>query len=212
MKEIRPGWVALHGKEVLADEDLPSCCRREVYTAGEVVDCPGCGARWNQVVRADGPAGEAERLYPGRHEKPEEGGAQIAMWFLHLPEAHPAWQHYMLTLIHLRDLPGMPPATKEREDDTHEIVPMPLDSGNEPHVEDLDSMRALTPPNIAVQFRSGSDEEAMEVAEMVVWRLVRGTLPAEPVGIRGAEEGWRQMVRVYADGERALNEHDGKGV
>ena len=212
--EIRPGWIAPGGEEVLRDEDLPGCCRRRApeHGLGEAFDCPSCGARWKRVVAVDGPLGWGERIYPGRHEEARQGGTQIAVWFLHLPGAHPLWDRYMFSVIHLRDQEGMPPATKEREDDTHEVVLMPLDPEKGPRVEDLDSMSALTPPNVAAQFRSASDEEASDVAETVAWALVRGTLPVEPVGIRGAEEGWRRMVRTSATIGRLQSEHDGKGV
>ena len=209
---VKPGWIALYGEEVLRDEDLPNCCRRSAPEngTGEAFDCPGCGAAWKRVVPVDGPLGWGERILPGRHEEARESEAHIAAWFLHAPNAHPVWDRYILSLIHLRDVPGFPPANKEREDDTHEVVLMPLDPERSPRVEDLGSMVAMTPPNVAVQFRSGSDEEAMEVTETVAWALVRGTLPVEPVGIRGAVEGWKHMVRMYATGARVLNEHDRK--
>ena len=209
---VRPGWIAPGGEEVLQDADLPSCCRRVAPEdgTGEAFECPGCGAGWKRVVPVDGPLGWGERILPGRHEEAREGGTQIAVWFLHLPGAHPVWDRYTLSVIHLRDEEGVPPATKEREDDTHEVVLMPLDPEKKPRVEDLGSMAAMTPPNVAVQFRSATDDEASEVAETVAWALVRGTLPVEPVGIRGAVEGWKHMVRTYATGARVLNEHDQK--
>jgi hypothetical protein len=48
--------------------------------------------------------------------------AVLDSWLLHAPNAHPFWSWYVVSTCSLRDVAGMPPATKETRDSSHELV------------------------------------------------------------------------------------------
>lgn len=43
-------WVSELGEEVMYEQDLPDCCRRDSRGSEEAFECLSCGARWNAAV------------------------------------------------------------------------------------------------------------------------------------------------------------------
>ncbi|MGB3634712.1 MAG: hypothetical protein WA982_11780 [Rubrobacteraceae bacterium] len=43
-------WVSELGEEVIYEQDLPACCRRDSRGSEEAFECFVCGARWQAVV------------------------------------------------------------------------------------------------------------------------------------------------------------------
>ena len=177
-----------------------------------------------------GPFGRAEsvRLDPAMRRAPEQE-ANLAIYLLTLPEAHPAWSQFILTVCHLRDVPGQTkPAVKHFPTATHELLLMALNpeplagelgsSGDKvPRwttanlYDRMDAFRAeqkgwfLSPMNVIEHFEVATDHEAVLVVEMLVGSLVAGFLAPEPDGIIGARDEWRRQVAMAA--QHALESH-----
>lgn len=103
-----------------------------------------------------------------------EDHAGVAEWLIHAPWAHPVWHSYFLTTIHLRDLPGKPPAVIYLPNATHELLLYALDP-DAACCEEIIRGEAdvgascLQPANFAAQFIAESDDDAGgRIAETVV--------------------------------------------
>lgn len=120
----------------------------------------------------EGPAGKAW-VHNFPHEKPDHQ-ASVQAWILHAPNAHPAWSHYVLNLIHLRPIEGVKNAKKYHEDATHEVIVFALDPDKP--ITDGQHVTVLNPPNYMEQFRADNDAAALEYVEGVIKEIVVGTL------------------------------------
>jgi hypothetical protein len=148
----------------------------------------------------DGPAGYGFRatLLPPDDRATADSMACLARWNLTLPGQHPFWERYCLSVCHLRDCAALTPANKESPDRTHEINVTAIDP-NYPNEEFQKGGVAFPLPiNHVVQIIS-TDAKAVEVAEFMVQRLVDGQELAEPSGITGARERFRNSVIKACD-------------
>lgn len=73
--------------------------------------------------------------------------------------AHPVWSHYALSIVHLRDTDGAPPATKHFPEATHELVIAALDP--------KDNKTPPFPANYCGQFAFAEDHQAAAFARAV---------------------------------------------
>lgn len=60
---------------------------------------------------AQGPGGMMWKIHVESNPQTRDGlwGAILGLWLLHVPDAHPMWEYYILMVYHLRQLPNMPP-------------------------------------------------------------------------------------------------------
>ena len=145
-----------------------------------------------------GIAGTAtEILRQGKPDQPD-WEATIAMWFLNCPGQSAAWDHYLLSIIHLRDIKDVPPAHIRVPGATHEVLLVALDPGQYPSPTKVDSWTMLRPINVEEQIHLPDDERAKELLHMSALAVVTGLLPAEPA-LSGAVEPWRTtLIRTSA--------------
>lgn len=134
-------------------------------------------------------------LEPYRAEHPE-WSATLASWFFILPRQSPAWDKYQLSVVHLREAPGVPPAVLNYPGAEYEIHFWALDPQLHPAFDVLETWRYLEPTNYVSQFGGVTDEKAIEACEEMARHLVRGHLPAEPQGIHGARELWKTYLQL----------------
>lgn len=99
----------------------------------------------------------------------------VSYWFVVCPSSHPHWNNYLVSLIHLRDIPGVVPATISVEEATHECVVMALDPKEEMDAEKMSTILSTTlnipylkPINIAQQFKAENDAQAMNMVEQAL--------------------------------------------
>lgn len=144
----------------------------------------------------EGAYGNGTEVIAVEIEVPDEA-ATIRSWFFHCPGQSPAWEHYALHLIHLRDLPSVPPADKVSPEMTHELLLGALTPAKNPVAENMETWAFLTPFNACEQFEVDSDEKAIEMTEMVAQAIVDGLLPAEPA-LSGAREPWHTVIKNTA--------------
>jgi hypothetical protein len=89
----------------------------------------------------------------------------IDQWVVEAPWAHPVWHSYLLVLIHLRPIPGMPPPKMYLQDATHEmwLYALDPDKSRREIIESANmSGSLLQPMNFGAQFIELSDELASE--------------------------------------------------
>jgi hypothetical protein len=81
--------------------------------------------------------------------------ATLDWWIITAPTWTPHWSQYALSVVTLADTPGVPAATKKRDDVTHEVIVFALDPDYGPFVAadvtDRD-VKPITPINIAEQI------------------------------------------------------------
>lgn len=77
--------------------------------------------------------------------------------------AHPVWSHYAISIVHLRDTEGAPPATKHFPEATHELVVAALDP--------KDNKTTLLPLNYCGQFAFPDDDHASAFAREIAARI-----------------------------------------
>jgi hypothetical protein len=124
-------------------------------------------------------------------------------WIITAPYWHPLWSQYVLAVITLADLPGVPPAHKERPDVTHQVLVMTLDPNSGPYdAATVTELHFLQPGNIAAQFTT-TDDQARDLAPLCVRAVVDGLLTPEtadaPAKTRAA---WRQVIHQTLEHHR----------
>lgn len=118
----------------------------------------------------------------------QDPAAALARWVLHLPGQHPFWSYYLLSVVHLRDLPGFAPAYKRSPDMEHEVTLFALDPAVTPDPDNPATIKVLTPVNYVEQFAGLTDEQARLLGAQLALAFIAGQLLAEPSGISGARE------------------------
>jgi len=121
--------------------------------------------------------------------------ATLKCWFLDLPGAHPFWHCYMLSVVSLRDILGVPPAQKQYPDAEYEMHLIALNPELKPNPSDLKTITHLYPPNYVSQFHELTDSEAITLGLTMAQGLVDGKLIAEPQGVVGARSWWDENIR-----------------
>jgi hypothetical protein len=143
-----------------------------------------------------GRAGRAERckLVP----KTPAQAANLASWPIEAPGQSPAWSHYLLSVAHLRPMPGVDPPAKQFPEAEHEILLVALDPAIGPRADDQETWHHLIPANAAVQFGGATDEEAVRVLDLAAKAVCDGVLPAEPAFPRRGQEVWKRAIQETA--------------
>lgn len=136
--------------------------------------------------------GTAESVIPAPETIAQQ--ACLAVWFLHLPKVHPFWFHYVLSIIHLRPIAGAKDAKKDYPKAEYELMLYALDPAPNPRADKKATWRFLQPINMRLQFHGIDDAGIAELARLVAYGLVNGHLIAEPQGIHGAYDHWRQSI------------------
>lgn len=98
--------------------------------------------------------------------KPDHS-ACLACWVMHRPGAHPAWAWYVVTIIHLRDIPGVRPAVKRYPEAALELSVYALDP-DRPVDIDEGPWHFLMPCELEYQFHGVSDRDATRICETYV--------------------------------------------
>lgn len=152
--------------------------------------------------RIEGIAGWAERWTAVDRARPEQAGT-VAAWLVYAPNQSPAWSHYLVSVVHLRDIPGAAPAKLQRPGMTHEFILVALDSQLWPTVNTPETIHHLRPVNAICQFQVDTDERATEIAELAARAIVDGHMPAEPPFQWQGQRLWQECIDRTAEHARS---------
>lgn len=191
------------GEEIFADDPLPIRHNLTAYVCcdhfGDImgVECSKVaagGAGGPDPARPGylGRAGVAIQILLGDLADPAQE-ATLAAWLIHAPGQSPAWSDYQVSVIHLRDIPGVPNARIGRAGATHEMVICALDPTYRPNARDHESRVPLLPMNAEIQF-TGTDEQAISLAELAARAICNGALPAEAPTRGQGQQIWRAAI------------------
>lgn len=153
-----------------------------------------------------GPYGTAERVTGAPANAAQTG--TLAAWLLHVPGASPAWSHYLLCVVHLRPIPGTPPAKKQYPEAAYELLLYALDPSKHPRADDAQTLYPLHPLNVVEQFDGVIDAQAIDIVESCAHAILAGTLPVEPEGI-GGRALWRASLALTVE-HAATGGHRGR--
>lgn len=114
---------------------------------------------------------------------------------------HPFWDHWLVYLVSLKDIPGIDPPKKSYPEAEYELAIWSLQapdgqrSGMKASLADIEAGRKgfaiLTPPDAVNQFHGLTPDEANSVLRLVVTAIVGGR--ASP------DSDWRNWWRVYIE-------------
>ena len=161
------------------------------------------GTRINEPPTLQGRAGQAWMIRqpaPGARFK-RDHDATVAMFLLRVPGAHIAWNHWIMSVIHLRDIPGVKPAHKEFPEATHEFMIVALDPGEALPALDVTPewrVRRLTPVDVLEQFTAADDVIAEHVLDLAVRAVVDGFLSPD----QDFRSAWKQAIAGLAKDHR----------
>lgn len=140
-----------------------------------------------------GLAGRADEvIFEGEPDQPD-WQATLGLWFLTCPGQSPGWENYVLSVIHLRPIDGVPPAHIRVAGATHEVMVVAIDPEYSPVPTDPSSWHFLWPLNVEEQVHLPNDQAAKQLIEDSARAVTIGVLPAEP-GLAGAVEPWRTTL------------------
>jgi hypothetical protein len=152
-----------------------------------------------------GPHGTAQRL---ALDPTLTGADTTVAWWLLTGHWHPAWSQFLISVIHLRDVPGSPDAKLHFPGATHELLVCALNPGDPPKVHDATTLETgglkavggwLDPVDVVHQF-TATDEEMTELADLCAEACVNGQLTPSTDDNRTAyREAWLSAcVRTLA--------------
>lgn len=123
--------------------------------------------------------------YLGTHGEGWDVPIDLVKWpaalycgLIYAPQAHPFWQYHTLHVVHLRPLPGQPPAKKRSPSMEYELAVL----ANNPEKPRPDPDNAvgsffyLEPPDLVEQFNGVTDEQAARIGRACVRACMDGTL------------------------------------
>lgn len=151
-------------------------------------------------------------------EKPEamermDWAATVSSWVINAPSAHPMWSWWQLSVVHLRDIEGVPKAHKQYPEAQFEFLIMAFNP--EKGVPDIDLMDAgkewgkpagtfLSPVDVVHQFHGVTDDQAAEIARVSAWAVTTGLLSPDQDYRSRWEFHLKETVGHWASGK-----HDG---
>lgn len=113
---------------------------------------------------------------PEAYAKPDHE-AGLASWLIESKRFHPLWYNWTVNLIHLRDLPGVPPAKKHYPEAEYELLILALDPDSTPDPDDaVTCSKFLTPIDVVKQFHGITDKQAIDMVRAAVLCICHGRI------------------------------------
>ena len=104
--------------------------------------------------------------------------AGLASWVINCPLAHPAWDSYLLGVVHLRDIPGTPEPARHYPGAQYELMISAIDpeAHPAPDPEHERTFKLLAPPNVVEQFHGITDSQAAFIGRQAARAIVEGRI------------------------------------
>lgn len=129
--------------------------------------------------------------------------ATLASWLVKRPGAHPFWQWWLLSVISLRDIEGVPPAHKRYPEAEYEFMIATVDPESHPDPKPEDALPGfglLRPIDVIVQFHGVTDDQARRIAGLAIDAIVHGMLSPDQDYRRSWESAIRNTVDHFVQG------------
>jgi hypothetical protein len=128
--------------------------------------------------RFEGPYGTAQHATVPDHPATS---TTVATWFMDLPNQAPgdAWRNYLLTVVSLDVVPGMPPPRLRYPEAEYELLVAALAPDAGPHADDVETWALMEPVNLVEQFHGVSRQQATRIARTLAQACTKGILLAE---------------------------------
>lgn len=149
--------------------------------------------------RYDGSHGTALRILDRKNFMPN--GTCCESYLVYAPGHSVAWDHYLISVVHLREHKGIARATKRFPQATHEMIQYALDPAQNPVPENCKSLVHLIPINVVWQFVA-TDDEAIKLCFLLAAAAADGRMYMEPEGINGAKEHWATVMKLILPNTR----------
>lgn len=106
----------------------------------------------------------------------------LAVYLVNADGWHIGWNWWQVSVVHLRDEPGVAPARKHYPIAEYEIQILAIDPSHnlpDPDAPLPQDIRPLHPFDLIHQFHGVTDEQAAEIAALVVERAVNENVPLD---------------------------------
>lgn len=135
--------------------------------------------------------------------------AGITCWLINVPGAHAFWAYWTITVISLKDLPGVPPAKKQYPEAEYEFIIMAIDPERCPNPDPdriiVDGYPWLTPLDVVEQFHGISEVDCRRLAEGAVQAILSGRISPD----QDFRSAWKGLiagtVQHFIEGRHSLN-------
>lgn len=120
--------------------------------------------------------------------------ATLASWLVNVYGAHPFWQWWAVSVVHLRDVPGQSrPAHKAYPEAAYEFLIVAIDPAWPEASSTADDLELpfLSPIDVCEQFHGVDDANAFRFCGMAVDLIVGGRLSPD----QDYRSVWREVVR-----------------
>lgn len=167
-----------------------------------------CGTRIADPPTHSGRSGRGWRLdLPpvGQRGQPD-WDATVGMFIVTVPGAHIAWDHWMISVIHLRQIEGVRPAAIRLAGATHEFVIASLDPSSPlPGLRVVADWapRFLRPIDVVEQFMAKNDAVASEILELAIEAIVHGVASPDQDWRPWWEDAIAKTAKHYAEGRHS---------
>lgn len=135
----------------------------------------------------------------GRDLRPD-AQACLAAWLLQRPEAHPFWDQWVVSCVHLREIPGAAPPRKEKPENDHEFVIFALNPQAHPEPNpDAERFSYLQPCDLVYQCAGLTDAQAADICKLMVEHILHGGASPDSDWRRWWENSLASTVKHYIE-------------
>jgi len=122
--------------------------------------------------------------------KPPQDKTTLNAYVLSCYGAHAFWNWWVVSIIHLHDVEGMPAAVKNYPEATHEFLILTINPESCPPDPDNLEVAYLMPPDAALQFDGLTDEQAAKFVDEAVCAIVDGRISPD----QDYRSAWEQAI------------------
>lgn len=131
--------------------------------------------------------------------------AALGAWLVYAPGVC-VNSYWIVAAIALRDIAGMPPARRQYDGATHEIMFAALDTDPEDAPDPDGALgEPVLPLDLAYQFDDASDAQAAEVLDKCVHAIMTGTIAPDSDFRRDWARRIEATLHMMRSAKRALN-------
>lgn len=141
-------------------------------------------------------------------DRPEKA-AMISSWLVNMPGAHAFWSYWTISIVSLRDLPGVKPAQRRYPEAEYEFMILAINPETcpAPDPDDIvvNGYPWLTPVDVLEQFHGISEMDCRRLAEGAVQAILSGTVSPD----QDYRPVWKSLitgtVRHFVEGRHPLH-------